>query len=544
MKKGFNENMKKCVLSLILTLSLSLALVPAVILKASAGTFTPVTGRDMAERLGLGINIGNTLEARPWTGSEPLANPLDAETIWGAPRIEKWHFEAIAVKGFSNVRIPVSWEPHMDRNGRISPAFMSRVQQCVDWALEAGLIVTLNTHHEDALYDLMLTDYEGARSWLLGVWTQVADRFKDYPETLIFEPMNEPRPGRTGWYWCYTRYEAEIPILMETSNKLNRDALALIRGSGGNNAQRIVALTVVQADPNLLYLYEHPADDPYTMVGVFFYPATAALEKNALEQIKAALDKGIPVVIKETSPIERTGAGALTWSRNTYEELAALGVPSMWWNCTGYNDDELFIRATGVWNDPLVNIFFTAYGERPGPSMTPPPPPLPYLLDGIPNGTEFTFWNNINPGALDNAGKMVVEYEGSIHNAYAFTRFTSQWVQFDNGHDRITAEPGKIIFDIRGLAGGTLGIGMWVAGDSSKVTRIYLDTWEGSGEISEFSTADALNILRYIAGLITLSAEQQSRYDMNGDGKIDTSDALMMLSKVAGVYTVIHLRNG
>jgi hypothetical protein len=529
--------MKKKILSLLLTLTLALALIPLTI-TAAADSFNPITGWDMMEQLGMGINIGNTLDARPWSGDRPLSNPMDGETYWGAPRIEKWHFEAIAMKGFDNVRIPISWEPHMDRSGRISAQFMNRVQQCVDWALEAGLIVTINTHHESAFYELMLTDYDKAREWLVGVWTQVADRFKDYPETLIFEPMNEPRPGESGWYWCYTRYEREIPILAVTANRLNRDALELIRRSGGNNDRRIVALTIVQADPNLLYLYEHPQNDPYTMVGVFYYPATAELERNALAQIKAALDKRIPVVIKETSPIERVGAPALTWSRGAYAELAALGVPSMWWNCTGVNDDELFMRATGTWNDPLVNIFFNAYGKRAGATFTPPPPPLPYELAGPYVDTEFNFWRGINPRALAAAGKLVVELSGAIHNSYAFTRFASQWVQFDQGNDRITVEPGRITFDIRGLEGGTLGFGMWVAGDAAKVNRIYLDTWEGDGTTSsdsgsEFNTADALSVLRSVAGIITLSAEQQERYDLNGDGRVDTSDALLILSEIA-----------
>ncbi|MCL2696860.1 MAG: cellulase family glycosylhydrolase [Oscillospiraceae bacterium] len=525
--------MKKQFLSLLLTVTLILTLVPA----AAAEDFTPVTGKEMSEKLGLGINIGNTLEARRWSDDTPLENPMDAETIWGAPKVERWHFEAIAMKGFSNVRIPVTWEPHMDKNGRISAAFMNRVQQCVDWALEAGLIVTLNTHHESGFYDLMLTDYSKAKSWLENVWTQVADRFKDYPETLIFEPMNEPRPGEHGWYWSYSLYEKEIPLLAATANKLNRDALEIIRKSGGNNDKRIVSLTIVQADPNLLYLYEHPENDPYTMAGVFFYPATAELEQNALTQIKAALDKGIPVVIKETSPIERQGSTALAWSRNAYAGLAALGVPSMWWNCTGENDDEIFARATGKWNDPLVNIFFSAYGEKPGAAYTPPAPPLPYELPGPFINKDFTFWRNVNPGVLGFAEKMVVEYTGTMHNAYAFTRFTSQWVQFDSGHSRITTEPGKIIFDIRGLEGMTFGFGTWGDGDAAKITRVYLDSWEGGGNASGsgFTTADAMNILRSVAGTVVLSSEQMDKYDLNGDGIITSADALLVLRVVAGV---------
>ncbi|MDR2559437.1 MAG: cellulase family glycosylhydrolase [Oscillospiraceae bacterium] len=49
---------------------------------------------------------------------------------------------------------------------------------------------------------------------------------------------------------------------------------------------------------------------------------------------------------------------------------------------------------------------------------------------------------------------------------------------------------------------------------------------------SEFSTADALEILKYTAGIIS---EAPAAYDLNGDGKIDTADALIILRIVAGL---------
>jgi hypothetical protein len=326
--------------------------------------FAPVTGMEMMKKLGMGINIGNTFDAvGNW-----FSNHMDAETAWGEARVERRHLSAIKNKGFDNVRIPVSWGLHMNNDRKISGEWMDRVAQVVDWALDEGLIVTINTHHDGELYDLMYRGtYEQALKWLTDVWAQIAERFKDYDERLIFEPMNEPRPGDGGWYWDYNIFAAQIPVLAERTNRLNHGILEFIRGTGGNNGKRVVALTTVQADPNLLYLYQHPHNDPYTMVGVFFY-STGVHIQNSLSQIKTALDKNIPVVIKETAPLDDSLASdtqRLDWSRNIYAELAKLGVPSQWWNHEEKTGWALFSRAANVWNTPLVDVFFAAYGKTP-----------------------------------------------------------------------------------------------------------------------------------------------------------------------------------
>jgi uncharacterized repeat protein (TIGR02543 family) len=51
----------------------------------------------------------------------------------------------------------------------------------------------------------------------------------------------------------------------------------------------------------------------------------------------------------------------------------------------------------------------------------------------------------------------------------------------------------------------------------------------------KFTTGDALNILRYVAGAGKLTNDQKKLYDFNGSGKITTSDALHVLRKVAGI---------
>lgn len=122
-----------------------------------------------------GVNLGNALEA-----------PTEGE--WGY-RIEDDHLTAIADAGFDGVRLPVRWDVHADQRGKIEPAFMERVAHVVDTAMAGGLIVQLDGHHYQDLYD----DHAAQESRAMLMWMDICERFKDAPaDQFLFEPMNEP----------------------------------------------------------------------------------------------------------------------------------------------------------------------------------------------------------------------------------------------------------------------------------------------------------------------------------------------------------------
>jgi hypothetical protein len=58
-----------------------------------------------------------------------------------------------------------------------------------------------------------------------------------------------------------------------------------------------------------------------------------------------------------------------------------------------------------------------------------------------------------------------------------------------------------------------------------------------------YTTSDALIILRAVSGLVTLTPEQEIKYDLNEDGNITTADALMILKKVAGIEESLTINN-
>ena len=141
----------------------------------------------MNERLGRGINMGNSF----WAPSE---------TAWGNPW-DPEYFKIMSELGFSHVRLPIRWEP-ADRSMAnspytINPDFLDRIQEVVDTALKYGLHIIVNMHHHEALYE----DPAGQKDRFLSQWDQIANRFQDYPDSLLFEVLNEPHGNLTPALW-------------------------------------------------------------------------------------------------------------------------------------------------------------------------------------------------------------------------------------------------------------------------------------------------------------------------------------------------------
>jgi endoglucanase len=131
---------------------------------------------ELNQRLGRGVNFGNALEA-----------PSEGE--WGM-RLEPEFFALVKEGGFDSIRLPVSWTHHASKETpyTIDPEFMNRVQWAVDEALSQNLNIIVNVHH----YDELNQDPLAEEARYLAIWQQIAERFKDYPDTVYFELLNEP----------------------------------------------------------------------------------------------------------------------------------------------------------------------------------------------------------------------------------------------------------------------------------------------------------------------------------------------------------------
>lgn len=260
---------------------------------------------EFASSLGRGWNLGGTLDATNFSVDNSVISEIDADPLWCNPYVTKDMIQFVKNTGFDFVRIPVTWRNHfkMDDGYEIDEAWLDKVQQIADWSLECGLKVIVNTHHDTTMNEENLNPwfiddeehYESTKAITVALWGQIAERFKDYDENLIFEIFNEPS-------YFYAKYKGhgndESRYVL---NKLNMDAFETIRAAGGNNGTRYVLFPTHGAvnDYQCSSVLELP-DDPHVLVSVHCY----VLEKHniwakMLMIQKFFLNKGYGTVITE-----------------------------------------------------------------------------------------------------------------------------------------------------------------------------------------------------------------------------------------------------
>ena len=96
--------------------------------------------------MGVGWNLGNTLEP-VWTGDTDGRDWRRWETGWGQSVTTQSLMNMMKNAGFGAIRVPVSWGVHMDTDGKVYEEWMNRVNEVVDYVLNAGMYCIINIHH-------------------------------------------------------------------------------------------------------------------------------------------------------------------------------------------------------------------------------------------------------------------------------------------------------------------------------------------------------------------------------------------------------------
>lgn len=191
----------------------------------SALPFRELSGEEMIKEMGAGWNLGNTMDGH--TGFTP------GETIWQNTITTKELIKSVHDMGFNTIRVPVTWGTMIDDDNdyAINEKWISRVQDIVDYAIEQDMYVIINIHHDGAEQTgwlrIATDDKEALYDKFGGVWKNIAERFKDYDEHLIFEAMNEVRGTEMN-------LAEENAVIMD----LNQIFVDTVRATGSNNAKR------------------------------------------------------------------------------------------------------------------------------------------------------------------------------------------------------------------------------------------------------------------------------------------------------------------
>lgn len=384
----------------LLTLLLAL-LIPCAALCDSGVTIPDLTADEVEipdneamaflRRMGLGWNLGNTLDAYgAWYTGE-----MNSETCWGNPRTTAVIFQALKEAGFGYVRIPITWHGHFDSGYTISDAWMDRVQEVVDMALDAGLIVIINTHHDnDVRYYYPDRDHEEESCRFVSrIWEQVAARFADYDERLIFENLNEPRLVGTSYEWTFNTAMPVVREAAEIINEMNQLFVDTVRASGGYNAERYLsvcgyAASVDGINPQYFTLPADTADNRIIVAAHAYSPYNFALNTSgtAAFSLDSASDrsgvisplqtlyvnwisKGIPAYMGEFGSVDKHNPQARVDHAALYVSTAAQwNIPVTWWDNGAFSGGgELFgilNRRTGAFTFSELVETMTRYSLR------------------------------------------------------------------------------------------------------------------------------------------------------------------------------------
>lgn len=247
-----------------------------------------LTALEATRLMGNGINLGNTLEACDNNVGIKTNTPLSYETHWGQPKTTQAMIDGMKAAGFDTIRIPVAWmtnATHLyEGDYTIDADYMDRVEEVVRYARKAGMYVIINDHWDGGWYGMFGSESAETRALAMeaykGMWQQIAERFRDYSDYLIFESANEELGGRFDENSPLYCSDSVVTYLTDDeryalTNKINQTFVDVVRATGGNNATRFLLIAGYSTDINQTCddRFQMPKDtvDSKLMVSVHYY---------------------------------------------------------------------------------------------------------------------------------------------------------------------------------------------------------------------------------------------------------------------------------
>ncbi|WP_440905698.1 glycoside hydrolase family 5 protein [Catenovulum sp. SX2] len=311
---------------------------------------SPLLAIQAVAAMGIGINLGNTLDA-----------PHEGE--WALAAEEKYLVDFKAA-GFQHVRIPVTWHNHVATQAPylVESAWMDRVEQIVDWALQQDLYVILNAHHEAWLKN----DYsnQANKNRFDAIWLQITDRFKHKSNKLIFEILNEP--NGMSMSQINQQNNRTLSIIRNT----NPTRLVVYSGNGYTPVDSMLDAAIPDANDQYLIANFH-SYDPWPFAGQCLQTWGTEQDKLALEEIYQRANtwsqtNGIPVTVNEfgAAKYDFTAPENICDLNERLEYLKShvafshkYGIAATFWDDGG--SFSTYVRAQGIWG-PEMNVLVEA----------------------------------------------------------------------------------------------------------------------------------------------------------------------------------------
>ncbi len=175
-------------------------------------------------------------------------NVLGYDPIWDSfdqGRFKARYFKMIREGGFATVRVNLYPFRHMGAapDFGLSNSWWQTTEWVVTNALAANLNVILDFHE----YEITGKDAESNKARFLAFWRQVAPHFKDAPDKVLFEILNEPNGKMTPELWNQCLLEA-LAIIRES----NPTRTVIIGPAFWNSIDHLAELKLPESDRHLI----------------------------------------------------------------------------------------------------------------------------------------------------------------------------------------------------------------------------------------------------------------------------------------------------
>lgn len=353
------------------------------------GSYVEESAAQAVKNMGIGTNFGNCTDVVAMWMNMNSNSVTDFEKAWGQEPTTKPMVDFLKQNGFNSVRIPVTWFQHMKADGTVDEAWMNRIQEIVDYVIDNGMYCILNVHHDTG------ADSDDIKHWIKAdeanykenkekfeyLWKQIATRFKNYDQHLLFEGYNEMLDANNTW---------NAPKNASSYKGLNGYAQSFVnavRATGGNNETRnlIVSTYAAACGDDVLSNLTIPTDkvDGHIAVEVHTYApwdwfakgkwdASCSKEiKNMFTRLNSKfISKGIPCIIGEygthgTKSVSKNSSAseiqaAADQAADIVKQAKAYGVATFYWMSIFSEKD----RTVPQWTLPtVVEAMKKAYNE-------------------------------------------------------------------------------------------------------------------------------------------------------------------------------------
>lgn len=390
----------------------------------NAMPFRELNAAETIKEMGVGTNLGNTMDGH--------SSFTPAETAWQSAITTKEYITALHDAGYNTVRIPVTWGNMIDdENGySINENWMNRVQEIVDYCIEQDMYAIINIHHDGAEQLSWLRvgadDIDAVMEKFECVWRNIAERFKDYDEHLIFESMNEITCGKTESTKNSSQaVNYDTPIIVN----FNQLFVNTVRSTGSNNTKRWLAAVSHYANNGSNSAFKLPEDSYNDSNRIMFALHIYSDINGVLDRLKTTYNKfgnkDIPMYLGEygrtlsTDTVSESGYNdpfRANYSEITNRACQVYGICPVVWDQGFGTEGEYQTGLYSYWNRTELRPIFKTITDAMarGTLLEPSEKNLKFDFSDITydakTGVKVTEMTNITPSA-ESVNMTVGEYK-------------------------------------------------------------------------------------------------------------------------------------